>query len=109
MEVWMTRNLTEFQADTEIDGSRAFEQGFEPLVVHELMLEFHPRKAGPPVVVFTGNGGEREVHPAPQRGRPGRYLQRMQGDEAWTGVRITMARGKTGKLVKVMLVGKPPE
>ena len=101
------RNMTELEANTEVDGDRAFETSFSPQQIHEVMLEFHPKKWGPPIVTLTGhNGGSREIHPAPQRGRPGHFLQRIEGDETWSGVRVTIGRGKKGKLVKVKLVGK---
>ncbi len=101
------RNILELEADVDIDGDRAFEHEFAPLVVHEIMLDFDPKRVGPPLCVLSGqNGATKELKPLPQHFRPGHYVQRVDGDEAWTRLRITIAKGKSAHLKKVKLIAK---
>jgi hypothetical protein len=104
----MAKNIVELEANQEIDGERAFEASFSPVGVDELMLEFDPKRSGPPVVVLSNDSGARkEVHPLAQRGRDGRFAAHFPHDgSVFSKVRVTMARGAKARLVKVKLVAR---
>jgi hypothetical protein len=92
----MPRNIVELEANQDVDGERAYEGAFAPVTVDELMLEFDPK-----------HGGRKEVHPAPLRGREGRFSAHFSHDgAAWSKVRVSMLRGAKGRLLKVKLVAK---
>lgn len=104
------KNIVELAANTEIDGTRAFEATFAPTGVHELMLEFDPRHTGPPIVRLSGNdGAAEELHPIPLRGREGRYSGRLKDQgRSWTKIAVTTARNMKARLIKVKLIGGAP-
>jgi hypothetical protein len=105
---FMSRNIVELEANQDVDGERAFERTFSPVVVDELMLEFDPKHTGPPLVVLSNDAGaKKEIHPAPQRGREGRFSVHFAHEGvAWSKVRVSMLRGAKAKLVKVKLIAK---
>lgn len=106
----MARNIVELEANQDIDGERAFEREFPAVAIDELMLEFEPKHTGPPLVVLSNDAGVRkEIHPAAQRGREGRFSVHFAHEAGtWSKVRVSMLRGTKGKLLKVKLVAKSP-
>lgn len=103
------KNIVELAANKDIDTASGFEGTFPSLHVDELMLEFDPKHVGPPIALFgNGSGGTKEFHLIPLRGREGRFSTKVGGTESWTTIKVTLARGKTAKLLKVKLIGKPP-
>src|SRR5437016_5742606 len=101
------RNIHEIDVNQDIDPTKAFEGTFPAQSVDELLLELDPKHSGPPVVTLSGDGGAtKEFHPKPQFGREGRFAQQIGGPEKWSGVRVTLARGKSAKLLKVKLIAK---
>ncbi len=101
------KNIVELAANVEIDGTRAFEASFAPTGIHELLVEFEPKHAGPPIVKLSGDGGAtEEVHPNPQRGREGRFSAQMKDHtKMWSRLSVTTARNMKARLVKVKLIG----
>ena len=105
----MTANMTEIPVNTMIENGGAVERTFDPLVVHEVMLEFDPKQMGYPICTLQGSGGRtEEIHPRSQKARPGHFRHRIAGDAVWNGIRVTMSRGKAARLLKLKLVGQSP-
>lgn len=104
----MSRNIHTIEANREVTPTEAFEATFAPLHVDEVLLEFDPKKSGPPVAVLSGDGGAHaEFHLLPQRGREGRFAHHTGGGTAFSAIRVHLApRGKTAKLVRVKLIAK---
>jgi hypothetical protein len=99
------KNITELAANQEIDGQKGFEAGFAPTEIHEVLLEFHPRHSGPPIVTLTQDTGEKQVfHMRPSLGREGRYATQVLGAKKFTAVRVTTARDVVAKLVKIKFI-----
>lgn len=99
------RNIVELAANTDVDGTKAFEASFPATEVHELMLEFDPKHTGPPICVLAGgSAGSKEIHVPPLRGREGRYAAQVGGG-SFSSVRVTTARNVKAKLIKVKLMG----
>ncbi len=97
--------VMELAANRELQGDEAFEATFPPTAVGEITVECDPKKSGPPICVLTDAAGAKsEVHPMPTRGREGRYSSHVKEPNAWTAVRVTIARGKKAHLVKVRLI-----
>jgi hypothetical protein len=106
----MSRNIVDLEANADIGGEVAFERTFPPVSVDELMLEFDPKKNGPPLVVLTNESGvTKEIHPSPQRGREGRFMAHFPHEAGtWSKVRVSMLRGSKGRLVRVKIIAKTP-
>ncbi len=96
--------VVELVANKELQGDEAFEATFPPMTVGEVTVECDPKRSGPPVCVLGDGTAKAEVHPAPVRGRDGRYSAHVKETNAWTSVRVTIARGKKAHLVKVRLI-----
>lgn len=104
----MSANITEIQVDAEIEGQQGIERAFQPLVVHGIMLEFDPKQDGSPICVLTGErGNTKEIRPLRSKARAGHFRHQIQGDEAWSSIRVSTFRGKKARLLKIKLVGKP--
>ena len=104
----MSHNIHEIPANKEITPTVAFEATFPPLAIDEVMLEFDPKHAGPPIVVLgNGSGATKELHMTPQRGREGRFANHTEGSGTWTTVKVHLApRGHKAKLVKIKFIAK---
>src|SRR5689334_7153404 len=101
----MGRNIVELAANTDVDGTKAFETSFPATEVHELMLEFDPKHTGPPICVLSDAGANpKEIHVPPLRGREGRYSSQVGGGK-YSHVKVTTARNVKAKLIKVKLMG----
>jgi len=102
--------LTNIDANVSIDHDSAFDADIPPLHVHEVLFAFDPKRSVTPICVLTnGNGATAEVHGHSQGSRPGRFKAHVDGDDVWTHIHVTSAREKTGQLIQVKLVGRPPE
>ena len=99
------RNIVEIAANADVDGTKAFESTFAAFEVHEFMLEFDPKHPGPPICTLSNAGSHpKEIHPAPLRGREGRYSAQVGGG-SYSTIRVTTARNVKMKLIKVKLMG----
>ena len=100
------KNITELAANNqEIDGQKGFEASFPATEIHELILEFVPHHAGPPIVTLTETtGGTQTIHMRPSPGREGRFATQLLGGKKFTAVRVTTARDIVARLAKVKLI-----
>jgi hypothetical protein len=99
------KNITELEANKEIDGQEGFEATFPPTEIHELMLVFDPRQSGPPIVALSDTTGAKQViHMRPSLGREGRFATQVGGGKQFTSLRVTTARDIVAKLLKVKMI-----
>lgn len=102
-------HMHKIEADSPMNGDTPYRGSFEPIEIHEILIECDPKQPGTPICILQGEGGAtQEVHAHPMRSRPGRYKARVKDHAIWTSIQVSMARGKPSHLIRMKLVGSSP-